>query len=155
MSGAPEVNMDWIILFTGETEDDWEKFSGTYDEAIAEATRDGRHQNYGRAGRFEIIPSREQSAKLERERDQLKAQLAKATAIIESPAGIHAELAALRASQMDEQRAREVLDGWLICGRDDTMVGHHSGVMRLESCRSYTADQLGAVAWWMRNKGAK
>jgi hypothetical protein len=38
----------WLILFEGVQE--WEEFSGTLEQAMAEAVRDNRHMNYGHAG---------------------------------------------------------------------------------------------------------
>jgi hypothetical protein len=47
----------WVILFTSinGTSNEWETAEGTLDQAIAQATCDRRHLNYGRNG-FRIVP---------------------------------------------------------------------------------------------------
>ena len=69
-----------------------------------------------------------------------------------------AELTALRSSQMDEAKAREVLDDWidedgeLLIIEATTASG---GKWFLDDCVPYSPDQLRAIAWWMDNKGGE
>lgn len=61
---------------------------------------------------------------------------------------------------MDEQRAREILTPYLKEGRlGGGMTSHfispdyEEGTIALDG-HNFTADELEAMAWWMRNKGA-
>ncbi len=79
------------------------------------------------------------------------------------------ELTALRASQMDEERAREVLGDWTThndglfwIGQSDAIVSwihwHHEPHRKypheeIELGGGFSPTQLEAIAWWMRNKG--
>lgn len=46
----------WVILFTSDgSAHEWETAEGTLEQAIAQATWDRRHLNYGRNG-FRIVP---------------------------------------------------------------------------------------------------
>ena len=64
---------------------------------------------------------------------------------------------------MNENRAKEILGEWIvpsrpsgtqICSADsrDAVVWHpvHGDIARVDG--EFTADQLEAIAWWMRNK---
>ena len=58
---------------------------------------------------------------------------------------------------MDESKAREILGGFI---NSDNTLGCESWHLddeeiSLEESLSYTADELEAIAWWMRNKGEK
>jgi len=52
---GPPGSAKWVILFTSSGGNGWETAVGTLDEAIAQATCDNRHLNYGRRG-FRIVP---------------------------------------------------------------------------------------------------
>lgn len=77
------------------------------------------------------------------------------------------ELATLRASQMTEELAREVLGGWVDShqrigslyaerpiGNVDVYWPMEPPSNRVDLKGGFTADQLEAIAWWMRNFAA-
>ena len=70
-------------------------------------------------------------------------------------AEVTAERDALLAAQMTEEKARQVLGGWIVGGKDILVIEgtRADGTVCLDGHAVYSADELKAIAWWMENKG--